>query len=106
LSGKTTFHGLHRATAERYSMPTLETNEQGILCLPPELIGGAHPHAKFELEGMGDALVLRPINKERPLLRQTTSQQRAEAFQRWAKTPRPQTPDMPDELLRRENLYD
>ncbi len=85
---------------------TLETNDDGGLHLPPELIGGARPHAKFELEVLGDILLLRPADRDRPFWRQATAQQRAEAFQRWAEAPRPPAPDLTDESLRRENLYD
>ena len=84
---------------------TLETNDDGGLRLPPELIGGVRPHAKFELEVVGDILLLRPADSDRPFWRQATSQQRADAFKRWA-APRPPTPDLTDESLRRENLYD
>ena len=85
---------------------TLETSDDGGLLLPPELIGGVRPHAKFELEVLGDILLLRPAGNDRPFWRQATSQQRAEAFKRWADAPRPPAPDLTDESLRRENLYD
>lgn len=87
-------------------MAMLETNDDGGLRLPPELIGGGRPHAKFELEVLGDVLLLRPADKAQPFWREATPQQRAEAFWRWAKSPRPPAPDIPDESLRRENLYD
>lgn len=86
-------------------MTTLETSDDGALHLPPELIGGARPHAKFELEMLGDILLLRPADKDRPFWQQATAQQRAEAFRRWAAAPRPAAPELTDELLRRENLY-
>ncbi|MDY0168379.1 MAG: hypothetical protein RBS80_17655 [Thermoguttaceae bacterium] len=87
-------------------MPTLETSEDGGLHLPPELIGGVQPHARFELEIVGNMLLLRPADQGQPLWRQGTAQQRVEAFQRWANAPRPAAPDLSDEFLRRENLYD
>jgi hypothetical protein len=85
---------------------TLETNDDGGLFLPPELTGGVKPHAKFELEILGDILLLRPADKGRPFWQQATPQQRADAFQRWANAPRPPAPDLADESLRCENLYD
>ena len=87
-------------------MAMLETSDDGGLHLPPELIGGARPHTKFELEVLGDILVLRPADKDQPFWRGATAQQRAEAFQRWADAPRPPAPDLTDESLRRENIYD
>ncbi|MGA2035522.1 MAG: hypothetical protein ABSG68_25010 [Thermoguttaceae bacterium] len=87
-------------------MAILETSDDGGLRVPPELIGGAKPHTKFELEVLGDILLLRPADRDRPFWRQATSQQRAEAFKRWAEAPRPSAPDLRDESLRRESLYD
>ena len=87
-------------------MVILETDDDGGLCLPPELIGGVRPHAKFELEVVGDILLMRPADRNRRFWQQATSQQRAEAFRRWAEAPRPPAPDLTDESLRRENLYD
>jgi hypothetical protein len=89
-----------------FIVTTLETSDDGTLHLPPELIGGVRPHAKFELEVMGDTLLLRPADRASPFWRHATAQQRAEAFQHWAKASRPAAPDLPDESLRRENLYD
>ena len=85
---------------------TLETNDDGALHLPPELIGRVRPHAKFELDILGDILVLRPADQDRPFWQRATSQQRAEAFQHWVDSPRPPAPDLADESLRRENFYD
>jgi hypothetical protein len=87
-------------------MAVLETNDQGTLNLPAELIGGAPPHAKFELEVVGDILMLRPAENDRPFWRQATRQQRVETFRRWADSSRPPAPDLTDESLRRENFYD
>ena len=87
-------------------MAMLETSDDGGLHLPPELIGGVRPHTKFELEVLGDILVLRPADKDQPFWRRATAQQRAEAFQHWANAPRPPAPDLTDESLRRENIYD
>lgn len=87
-------------------MATLQTNDDGALHLPPELIGGARPHAMFELEALGGSWLLRPMDQGRAFWRQATAQQRAEAFRRWASAPRPAAPELTDESLRRENLYD
>ncbi len=84
----------------------LETNDEGALYVPPDLIGGVRPHARFELEVLDNVLILRPADKDRPFWQTATSQQRAEAFRRWVDSPRPPAPDLTDESLRRENLYD
>lgn len=87
-------------------MAMLEANDDGGLNLPPELIGAAKPHAKFELEILGDVLILRPVDKDRPFWRRASAQQRTEAFRQWAESPRSPVPDISLESLRRENLYD
>lgn len=87
-------------------MATVETSDDGALRLPSELIGGAKPHERFELEVCGDILLLRRADRDEPFWRQATPEQRALAFRRWAAMPRPPAPDLPDDLLRRENLYD
>jgi hypothetical protein len=87
-------------------MAMLETNDDGGLNLPPELIGAVKPHTKFEVEVVGDVLILRPAGKERPFWQRATPKQRAEMFRKWAELPRPATPDISLENLRRENLYD
>jgi hypothetical protein len=87
-------------------MATLETNDQGVLNVPAELIGGAQPHAEFQLEILGDVLVLWPVDKGQPFWRAATRQQRVEAFRRWAELPRPLAPDLSDESMRRESIHD
>ena len=84
---------------------TVETSDDGAVHLPPESIGGVRPHAKFDLEVLGDVLVLRRADKGRPFWQQATPQQRVEAFRRWVESPRPPRTDLPDESLRqRESL--
>lgn len=87
-------------------MAILETNDDGSLHVPAELLGGARAHTEFELEVSGNKVQLRPVRKPPPFWRTATPQQRSEAFQRWANAPRLAAPDLSDESLRRENLYD
>jgi hypothetical protein len=87
-------------------MATLETNDDGGLNVPAELLGAVKPHAKFELEVRGDTLILRRADKNQPFWQRATPQERAEMFRKWAELPRPATPDISLESLRRENLYD
>jgi hypothetical protein len=87
-------------------MAMLETNDDGGLNLPPELLGTAKPHAKFELEILGDTLILRPVDKVQPFWQQASRQEWIKEFKRWAELPRPTTPDISLEALRRENMYD
>jgi hypothetical protein len=85
---------------------TLETNDEGGLNLPAELIGAVKPHAKFELDVVGSVLILRPADKDNPFWQRATPQERAAMFRKWAESPRPTAPYLSLESLRRENLYD
>lgn len=87
-------------------MPILEVSEDGVLHVPGELLAGAQPHAQFELDVLGEVVVLRPAGAERPFWRQATPGQRADAFEQWVNTSLPDAPDLPTESLRRERLYD
>ena len=87
-------------------MPILEVSDDGVLHVPGELLAGAQPHAQFELDVLGEVVVLRPAGTDRPFWRQATSRARADAFEQWANTSPPDAPDLPAEALRREGIYD
>ncbi|MGD0901058.1 MAG: hypothetical protein ABR915_24775 [Thermoguttaceae bacterium] len=87
-------------------MPILEVSDDGVLRVPGELLAGARPHAQFELDVLGDLVLLRPAGTTGALWRQATPIERAEAFERWAATSPPDTPDLPAESLRREGIYE
>ncbi len=86
-------------------MTILEVSDDGVLHVPGELLPGARPRAQFELDVLGEIVVLRPAGTERPFWRQANPVERAEAFQQWAGTSLP-APDLPAEALRREGIYD
>jgi hypothetical protein len=87
-------------------MPILEIGDDGVLRVPGELLAGAQPHARFELEVLGEVVVLRPAGTDRPFWRQATPGERADAFERWASDSLRDVPDLPADSLRRESLYD
>jgi hypothetical protein len=84
----------------------LEVSDDGVLHVPGRLLAGAQPHARFELDVVGDMMVLRPLDSSRPFWLRATPAERVEAFERWASTSPPETPDLAPETLRREGLYD
>ncbi len=84
----------------------LEVSEDGMLHVPSEMLSGARPHSRFEVDSVGNVTVLRPAGAARPFWRQTTPAERAAAFERWAQSPRPSAPDLPADVLRREGMYD
>jgi len=87
-------------------MCILEVSDDGVLRVPGELLAGAQPHAQFELDVLGEVMLLRPVGSARPFWQQAAPAERAEAFEQWASASPPDTPDLPAECLRREGLYD
>ena len=86
-------------------MPILEVGDDGVLHVPGEFLADARPHARFELDILGEAVLLRPVGAVRPFWQQATPAERADAFEQWAVMLPPETPDLPAESLRREGLY-
>jgi hypothetical protein len=84
----------------------VETNEEGAIHLSPELLGESKPHTRYILEVQGDTLTLRPEGESQPFWATASPQERAEAFRRWANQKRPPAPPLPNEALRRENIYE
>jgi hypothetical protein len=84
----------------------VETGDDGSLYLPPEALGRIPPHTPLEMEASGDAFILHAVNKGTAFGERSTPAERAKAFLEWAEMERPPAPDLPDEALRRENMYD
>lgn len=83
----------------------VKTNEDGGLYLSPELLGEAAKHHQFILETTGESIVLRPVSDSQAIWESRTPQERAAAFRRWA-TEHRNNANLPDDALRRENIYD
>lgn len=97
-----------RATMKLKIMPVptiIETNDIGELQIPARVIN-AGPHTRFRLEQDGNVLKLIPESSPKGW-KSLTQSVRSRAFQDWAeKLPARNGPEIPDEALRRENLYD
>ncbi|MEW6128654.1 MAG: hypothetical protein AB1757_16565 [Acidobacteriota bacterium] len=83
----------------------VKTNENGDLYLPSELLGDAAKYQEFSLETTGETIVLRPVSSSKAAWESRTPEERAAAFRRWAESHHNQA-NLPDEALRRENIYD
>ncbi|MBI3947805.1 MAG: hypothetical protein HY321_17930 [Armatimonadetes bacterium] len=83
----------------------VEVNEAGALTLEPEVLGHVKPHTRYLVERDNGTLVLRPAEKL-PFWATATPEERARAILEYASRKRPPAPDLPDEALRRENIYD
>ena len=83
----------------------IKTNENGGIYLPPEILGKATGHQEFSFETEGDAIVLRPVPSSKAAWETRTPEERAEEFRLWAESNDTEA-NLPDEALRRENIYD
>ena len=84
----------------------LETNQQGNLQIPSDILPQLKPHTRYQVEVQGETLILRP-QAEQSFWNTAKPAQRATKFRDWAtKTQRPSTPPLPDEALSRETIYD
>jgi hypothetical protein len=84
---------------------TIKINESGGLYLPPELLGEAAKHQEFSLETEGEKIVLRPVPSSKEIWETRTPDERAAEFRLWAESQQTKV-NLPDEALRRENIYD
>ena len=82
-----------------------EVNDDGNLTLPGSVLRAAKPHTRYEVDVQGNALVLRPVGQE-PLWMSASADEWIDAFLNWVNGPRPAAPLLPDEVLRRESIYD
>ena len=83
----------------------IETNDEGALYLPPEVLGATRPHSRYRVEVQGDGLILSPLEEPRPFWETAIPQERVEAFRHWVMS-HVEGPNLPDEALRRESIYD
>lgn len=62
---------------------------------------------RYHSEIVDGKLVIRPMTDEEMAAYEALSpEEKARRFRVWADMPRPETPILPDEAFRRENLYD
>lgn len=79
----------------------------GTVQLPPEILARIQPGAAYEVHTENARVVMEPVVKQEPFWKTATPAERVERFQRWVDhMPKRDGPPIPDEALRRENLYD
>jgi hypothetical protein len=91
----------------------VEVSETGTLQLPTEILQEIQPNTRFvvEVESVRDSegkqyrLILSPVTPEQPFWATATPEERAERFHQWVQSHK-DSPNLPDEALRRENIYD
>jgi hypothetical protein len=76
-----------------------------ILQLPAEILQAIQANTRFVIEVESDRLILSPVPPEQPFWATATPEERAERFHQWVQSHK-DGPNLPDEALRRENIYD
>lgn len=85
----------------------LELDPEGGLYLSPDFFESLKPHTRFRVLANNGTLILRPEESETelPLWATATSEEQAESLLQWVESIK-EGADLPDEALRRENMYD
>lgn len=84
----------------------VEISETGTLQIPEEILRAIQPNTRFRVEvGDENRLILSPVSSEQPFWATATPQERAERWHQWVQSHQ-DGPNLPDEALRRENIYD
>ncbi|NEQ21787.1 MAG: AbrB/MazE/SpoVT family DNA-binding domain-containing protein [Microcoleus sp. SIO2G3] len=83
----------------------VEVSEAGTLQLPAEILQAIQPNTRFVVEVESDRLILSPIPPEQPFWATATPEERAERLMQWVQSHQ-NGANLPDEALRRENIYD
>jgi hypothetical protein len=91
----------------------VEVSESGTLQLPAEILQAIGPNTRFVVEVEGDRdsvakqyrLILSPVPPEQPFWATATPEERAERLMQWVQSHQ-NGANLPDEALRRENIYD
>jgi len=83
----------------------VETDADGVLHLSPKQLGRGQPHARYVVDVQDETVILTPARSQRPFWTTASPRERAEDFRRWAMS-HADGPGLPDDALRREQLYD
>lgn len=82
----------------------IESDDNGNLVLPRDLLGLPKPHAKYQVNVEGNTLMVSPAEEE--LRDKEEAEKWVKSFMEWMDEPVPPVPELSDEALRRENMYD
>ena len=83
----------------------VELSESGTLQLPAEILQAIGLKTRFVVEVERDRLILSPVPPEQPFWATATPEERAERLMQWVQSHQ-NGANLPDEALRRENIYD
>lgn len=91
----------------------VEVSKSGTLQLPTEILQAIEPNTRFvvEVESIPDSvtkkyrLILSPVPSAQPFWATATPEERAERLMQWVQSHQDGV-NLPDEALRRENIYE
>ena len=91
----------------------VQVSKSGTLQLPTEILQAIEPNTRFivEVESIPNSvtkkyrLILSPVPLEQPFWATATPEERAERFHQWVESHQDGV-NLPNEALRRENIYD
>ncbi|MEC4818444.1 MAG: hypothetical protein SAK29_35020 [Scytonema sp. PMC 1069.18] len=85
--------------------PIVEINENGLLSLPKKILEAIKPNTRFIVEVDNGRLIFSPQSKPQPFWVTATPEERAERLMQWVLSHEGGS-NLPDEALRRENMYE
>ncbi len=83
----------------------VEVNDSGALYLPAEILAALKPNARFMVEVKNETLILHPETSDLPFWSTATPGERAERLMQWVESHK-EGANLPEDALRRENIYD
>ncbi len=83
----------------------IEADANGVIVLSPDIVATIKPHARFTLEQQNGEITLTPQEEVKPFWMTATPEERAADLRQWALSHR-NGPNLPDEALRRESMYE
>ncbi len=86
----------------------VELTDAGTIHLPAEVLEQVKPHRRFVVRVVDGGLVLQPEDQKPPFWATATPEEWVANFHQWLESIRAEEsgPPLPDEALRRENMYD
>jgi hypothetical protein len=83
----------------------VEISDEGILRLPDDVLQALQPNTRFAVEVINDRVILSPASAVQPFWATATPEERVERWHQWVQSHK-EGANLPDEALRRENIYD
>lgn len=84
----------------------IEPNEKNELVIPLDRVKKLKRSARYKVDASGDMITVKPARVKRSARNRREAEEWVKSFQEWVDGLDPRGTSLPDEALRRENLYD